>query len=134
MQSFHYTRAADIDEAMRLAARAGSGGQVRFLAGGTTLVDLMKLDVETPAHVIDINGLDGLDQVEVLSGGGVRLGPLVRTAALAPPPHLPAQYPFTLPPFLAGAPDHLRTQATPRDNPLQPTRLFALPAPPPPPP
>ncbi|MBV7483744.1 xanthine dehydrogenase family protein subunit M [Bordetella sp. BOR01] len=121
MHSFHYARAADIDEAMRLAAPAGPGRQVRFLAGGTTLVDLMKLDIETPTHVIDINGL-GLDQVEVLPGGQVRIGALVRNADLARHAHIAAHYPVLSQALLAGASAQLRNMATTSGNLLQRTR------------
>ncbi|MBO1113185.1 FAD binding domain-containing protein [Bordetella petrii] len=122
MHSFHYTRAADIDEALRLAAQAGPGEQVRFLAGGTTLVDLMKLDVETPTHLIDINGLGGLDQVEALPDGRTRIGALVRNADLARHPHIAAQYPVLSQALLAGASAQLRNMATTSGNLLQRTR------------
>ncbi|MBO9355704.1 xanthine dehydrogenase family protein subunit M [Bordetella petrii] len=122
MHSFQYTRAADIEEALRLAAPPSEPGrQVRFLAGGTTLVDLMKLEVETPAHVIDINGL-GLDQIEVLPDGGARIGALVRNADLARHAHIAAQYPVLSQALLAGASAQLRNMATTSGNLLQRTR------------
>jgi len=122
MQAFHYTRASDVDEAVRLAAQSGPGAQVRFLAGGTTLVDLMKLDVETPTHVVDINGLGGLDQVEPLPDGCIRIGALVRNADLAHHPHIAAHYPVLSQALLAGASAQLRNMATTSGNLLQRTR------------
>jgi len=121
MQAFHYTRAADVAEAVRLAAPGGPGDRVRFLAGGTTLVDLMKLDVETPTHVVDINGL-GLDQVELLPDGAVRVGALVRNADLARHPHIAARYPVLAQALLSGASAQLRNMATTSGNLLQRTR------------
>jgi len=121
MQAFHYTRAADIAEAVRLAAPDGPADRVRFLAGGTTLVDLMKLDVETPTHVVDINGL-GLDQVDVLADGTARVGALVRNADLARHPHILGHYPVLAQALLSGASAQLRNMATTSGNLLQRTR------------
>ncbi|MCD0503898.1 FAD binding domain-containing protein [Bordetella petrii] len=123
MHSFHYTRAASIDEAVRLAipTDARAGQPVRFLAGGTTLVDLMKLDVETPAHVVDITGL-GLDQIETLPDGGLRIGALVRNADLARHAQVASQYPVLSQALLAGASAQLRNMATTGGNLLQRTR------------
>lgn len=122
MHAFQYLRAADIDEAVRLAAAPGRPEtRVRFLAGGTTLVDLMKLDVETPAYVVDINGL-GLDQVEILADGRARIGALVRNADLARHPHIARHYPALSQALLAGASAQLRNMATTGGNLLQRTR------------
>src|SRR5580700_11380338 len=74
MQAFRYTQAKTVEGA------AASGG--RFVAGGTTLVDLMKLNVETPQVLVDINGLP-LDRVETTADGGLRIGALVRNSDLA---------------------------------------------------
>ena len=71
--------------AMAIAAQATTaqqGAEVRFIAGGTTLVDLMKLRVETPARVVDINRLP-LDKIEVAADGGLKIGALVRNSDLA---------------------------------------------------
>ena len=79
MERFQYTRARTIPEAIGIAAQsttAQQGAPVRFVAGGTTLVDLMKLDVERPTHLVDINGL-GLNKIERTSDGGLRIGALV---------------------------------------------------------
>ncbi|SAI67753.1 xanthine dehydrogenase [Bordetella ansorpii] len=119
MQNFRYSRAADVADAVRLAA--SEPARVRFLAGGTTLVDLMKLDVETPTHVVDINRL-GLDQVEVTAEGEVRVGAMVRNADLAHHPHIREHYPVLSQALLAGASAQLRNMATTGGNLLQRTR------------
>jgi xanthine dehydrogenase YagS FAD-binding subunit len=74
MQSFEFLRAADASAAITAGARSGTaqqGASVRFVAGGTTLLDLMKLNVERPGFVVDINRLP-LDKVESLADGGFR--------------------------------------------------------------
>ncbi|OZI49536.1 FAD binding domain-containing protein [Bordetella genomosp. 4] len=121
MHQFQYTRATDIDTALRLFATQGTGPPPRFLAGGTTLVDLMKLDVETPAHIIDINGL-GLNDIEVLPDGRTRIGALVRNADLARDERIAAQYPVLSQALLSGASAQLRNMATTSGNLLQRTR------------
>lgn len=118
MHRFHYTRATAIEDAVALA---GQYEQVRFLAGGTTLVDLMKLDVETPTQVIDINGL-GLDEVEVLPDGRTRIGALVRNADLARHAQVATHYPVLSQALLSGASAQLRNMATTSGNLLQRTR------------
>jgi xanthine dehydrogenase YagS FAD-binding subunit len=123
MHSFHYTRAHDLDAALRLAQTADPAEQVRFLAGGTTLVDLMKLDVETPAQVIDINGL-GLDQIERLPDGRTLIGALVRNADLARDPSIALHYPVLSQALLSGASPQLRNMATTGGNLLQRTRCL----------
>lgn len=123
MRNFHYTRASNIDDAMRLATLAEPTREVRFLAGGTTLVDLMKLDVETPTHVIDINDLR-LDAIEVLSDGRVLIGALVRNSDLARDTHIVAQYPVLSQALLSGASAQLRNMATTGGNLLQRTRCI----------
>lgn len=121
MHQFQYTRAADIDAALRLLATQGDGPPPRLLAGGTTLVDLMKLDVETPAHIIDINGL-GLNEIEVLADGRTRIGALVRNADLARDDRITAHYPVLSQALLSGASAQLRNMATTSGNLLQRTR------------
>ena len=76
MQTFHYVKASSVDKAL---AGASSG---KFIAGGTTLVDLMKLSVEQPPALVDINLLP-LDKIEPLPDGGLRIGALVRNSDLA---------------------------------------------------
>ncbi|CAM4019044.1 FAD binding domain-containing protein [Bordetella muralis] len=121
MHQFQYTRATDIDAALRLFSTQGAGPPPRFLAGGTTLVDLMKLDVETPAHIIDINGL-GLNDIEVLPDGRTRIGALVRNADLARDERIATHYPVLSQALLSGASAQLRNMATTSGNLLQRTR------------
>src|ERR1700682_2810645 len=94
MERFQFTRARTIPEAIGIAAQsttAQQGAPVRFLAGGTTLVDLMKLDVERPTRLVDINQL-GLAAIERTADGGLRIGALVRNAALAHDPAIGRDY------------------------------------------
>ncbi|CAN7670187.1 xanthine dehydrogenase family protein subunit M [Paraburkholderia hospita] len=100
---------------------AQQGAQVRFLAGGTTLLDLMKLDVEKPARVVDISRLP-LDRVEITDEGGVRIGALVRNADLALHPLIHEPYAVLSQALLAGASAQLRNMATTGGNLLQRTR------------
>jgi xanthine dehydrogenase YagS FAD-binding subunit len=79
MRSFTYERATTAAEAVAHAARTPGA---RFIAGGTNLLDLMKLEIETPAHLIDVNGL-GFDRIEPTAEGGLRIGALVRNTDLA---------------------------------------------------
>lgn len=123
MHSFHYARAGDIADAVGMALHDQPSRQVRFLAGGTTLVDLMKLDVETPTHVVDINGL-GLSEIEILPDGRTRIGALVRNADLAHDAHVRAHYPVLSQALLAGASAQLRNMATTSGNLLQRTRCI----------
>ena len=85
MKTFEFTRPADAAGAVATAAKAKTaqqGADIRFIAGGTTLVDLMKLSVETPAQVVDINRLP-LDKIEALPNGGLKIGATVRNSDLA---------------------------------------------------
>ena len=85
MQTFEFSRPADTAAAVATAAKAKTaqqGADVRFVAGGTTLLDLMKLNVETPAQVLDINRLP-LDKVEAAADGGLKIGATVRNSDLA---------------------------------------------------
>jgi xanthine dehydrogenase YagS FAD-binding subunit len=100
---------------------AQQGAQVRFLAGGTTLLDLMKLDVEKPARVVDISRLP-LDRVETTDEGGVRIGAMVRNADLAMNPLIHEPYAVLSQALLAGASAQLRNMATTGGNLLQRTR------------
>jgi xanthine dehydrogenase YagS FAD-binding subunit len=124
MEPFAFARARSLDEAIAAAARATTaqqGAEVRFVAGGTTLVDLMKLQVERPQHVVDINHLP-LDQVEPQPGGGLKIGALVRNADLARHPAVVRDYPVLSQALLAGASGQLRNMATTGGNLLQRTR------------
>ena len=115
MQSFRYTQARTVEGAVR------SGGT--FLAGGTTLVDLMKLDVMTPHAVVDINPLP-LDRVEPLPGGGLRIGAMVRNSDLANHAAVKQQYPVLSEALLSGASPQLRNMATTGGNLLHRTRCY----------
>src|SRR5690606_8094515 len=107
MNTFSFTRAATITE----ADQAASQDNARFIAGGTNLLDLMKEGVERPSRLIDINDL-GLDQVEVLADGQIRIGALVRNADLAVHPLIQERYPLLASALLAGASPQLRNMAT----------------------
>jgi xanthine dehydrogenase YagS FAD-binding subunit len=115
MQPFRYTQSRTVEGAVR------SGGT--FLAGGTTLIDLMKLDVLTPGTVVDINGLP-LDQVEPTPGGALRIGALVRNSDLANHPAVREKYAVLSEALLSGASPQLRNMATTSGNLLQRTRCY----------
>jgi xanthine dehydrogenase YagS FAD-binding subunit len=118
MKPFDYARAGTVDEA--LAAGAGGG---RYIAGGTNLIDLMKLQVETPGKLVDISRL-ALDGVEEIDGGGVRIGALVPNSDLAAHPLIRARYPMLSRALLAGASAQLRNKASTGGNLLQRTRCY----------
>lgn len=118
MKPFSYTRAADPVEAARAAA-AHPGA--RFIAGGTNLLDLMKVQVETPTHLIDINHL-GLDRIEPSDRGGLRIGALVRNTDLAADTRVRRDYGVLTRALVAGASGQLRNKATTAGNLLQRTR------------
>jgi xanthine dehydrogenase YagS FAD-binding subunit len=118
MKMFTYERARSPAEAAAAAARVPAA---RFIAGGTNLLDLMKLEVETPAHLVDINGL-ALDKIEPTPGGGLRIGALVRNTALASDPRVRRDYGLLSRALVAGATGQLRNMATTAGNLLQRTR------------
>ncbi len=119
MQSFEFQRARDALSAIAAGAKSGT----RFVAGGTTLLDLMKLNVERPEHIIDINGLP-LDEVEPLADGGLKIGATVRNSALAHHPIVQRDYAVLSQALLAGASGQLRNMATTGGNLLQRTRCM----------
>ncbi|RRA47220.1 xanthine dehydrogenase family protein subunit M [Acidipila sp. EB88] len=124
MIDFSLTRAGSTEQAIRLGANAKTaqqGALVRFIAGGTTLVDLMKLDVEQPRQVVDINGLALADVVRN-PDGSLRIGALVRNADLAHNPEVLRSYPVLSLALLSGASGQLRNMATTSGNLLQRTR------------
>src|SRR5246127_1105434 len=124
MHPFELIRAIDVTEAIQGAAEnstAQQGVQVRFVGGGTTLIDLMKLNVEKPQKVIDINGLP-LDKVEVLPDGGLKIGAVVRNSDLAHHAAVVRDYPVLSQALLSGASAQLRNMATTGGNLLQRTR------------
>jgi xanthine dehydrogenase YagS FAD-binding subunit len=118
MIEFQYARAGDVAEAVRLIA---GDPTAKFVAGGTNLIDLMKMDVERPAKVIDINRLP-LKQVEGTVGGGLRIGALVRNSDLAWHPLVERNYPVLASAVMAGASQQLRNMASTGGNLLQRTR------------
>ena len=126
MKMFEFTRPADPQSAIATAARARTaqqGADVRFVAGGTTLIDLMKLNVETPARVLDINRLP-LDKIEPTPDGGLKVGATVRNSDLANHPIVRRDYPVLSQALLNGASAQLRNMATTAGNLLQRTRCM----------
>jgi xanthine dehydrogenase YagS FAD-binding subunit len=126
MQSFEFLRADNASAAIAASARSSTaqqGASVRFVAGGTTLLDLMKLNVERPARVVDINRLP-LDKVEQLPGGGLKIGATVRNSDLAQDPVVRRDYAVLSQALLAGASAQLRNMATTGGNLLQRTRCM----------
>ncbi|CAN5902719.1 xanthine dehydrogenase family protein subunit M [soil metagenome] len=126
MERFQYTRARTIPEAIGIGAQANTaqqGAPGRFLAGGTTLVDLMKLNVEHPTRLVDINHL-GLNAVERTSDGGLRIGAMVRNTALAHDVNVVRDYRVLSEALLSGASAQLRNVATTGGNLLQRTRCM----------
>ncbi|HEY7749933.1 MAG TPA: xanthine dehydrogenase family protein subunit M [Aestuariivirgaceae bacterium] len=124
MHKFEFVRPKNPAEAIALAAKtntAQQGAEIRFLAGGTTLVDLMKLNVETPTQVVDINRLS-LDQIEATPDGGLMVGATVRNSDLAHHPVVQRDYPVLSQALLSGASTQLRNRATTGGNLLQRTR------------
>lgn len=117
MKSFTYERARSPEEAAKAAMRENA----RFIAGGTNLLDLMKLEIETPAHLIDVNGL-ALDKIEATPEGGLRIGALVRNTDLAADPRIRRDYGVLSRALLAGASGQLRNKATTAGNLLQRSR------------
>lgn len=124
MQTFAFNRAASTDQAIRLGAAsqtAQQGAQVRFIAGGTTLTDLMKLGVEQPQQLVDINHLP-LAEITAIDGGGLKVGALVRNSDFAQHPQVKADYRVLSEALLSGASAQLRNMATTGGNLLQRTR------------
>ncbi len=120
MKAFTYTRSAELAQA---TAEASNGAQAKFIAGGTNLLDLMKLQVETPEHLIDINHI-GLDMIEETPEGGLRIGALVRNSTLAADRHVREKYEVLSRALLSGASAQLRNKATTGGNLLQRTRCY----------
>jgi xanthine dehydrogenase YagS FAD-binding subunit len=118
MNSFDYLRPSTIPEAVAAASTPGSA----YLAAGTNLLDLMKGGIARPSRLIDINRLPGLDRIEPLPGGGVRIGALVRNADLAHDANFARRFPAVAEALLSGASAQLRNAATVGGNLLQRTR------------
>ncbi len=117
MQPFQFTRATSVDAAVKAQAAA----QTRFVAGGTNLIDMMKLDVEQPTTLIDINDL-ALSAITPTPGGGLHLGALSRNSDVAHHPTVVRDYPALSEALLSGASPQLRNMATTGGNLLQRTR------------
>jgi xanthine dehydrogenase YagS FAD-binding subunit len=121
MKAFTYERVDSVEQAAEAASRHEGA---RFIAGGTNLLDLMKIQVETPSHLIDINRIGGLDRVEPTGDGGLRIGTLVRNSDLAAHLDVRRRYPVLARALLAGASGQLRNKATTGGNLLQRTRCY----------
>jgi len=118
MKPFTYERAQSPSDAAAAAAR---DPRAKFIAGGTNLLDLMKLQIEAPTHLIDVNGL-ALDKIEPTQEGGLRIGALVRNTDLAADERIRRDYGVLSRALLAGASGQLRNRATTAGNLLQRTR------------
>lgn len=126
MQPFELVTAKDVPDAVRAQSTsqtAQQGATVRFIAGGTNLIDYMKLNVETPRQLVDINGLP-LNRIEVLPNGGLRIGALARNSEVAHHNIVQTVYPVLSQAILSGASTQLRNMATTAGNLLQKTRCM----------
>lgn len=126
MKTFQLTRASDSAQAIATAAKASTaqqGAEIRFIGGGTTLIDLMKLNVEQPETLVDITRLP-LDRIEALPDGGLTIGAVVRNSDLAYHPLVRKNYAVLSEAILSGASAQLRNMATTAGNLLQRTRCM----------
>lgn len=126
MKTFALTRATDPAQAVATAAKAKTaqqGAEIRFIGGGTTLIDLMKLNVEQPQTLVDINHLP-FDKIEALPDGGLTIGAVVRNSDLAYHPIVKKNYAVLSEAILSGASAQLRNMATTAGNLLQRTRCM----------
>ncbi len=118
MNRFEYVRPASVADAIKAGAVPGAA----YLAAGTNLLDLMKVSIMRPGYVVDISRLPGLDRIETLPDGGVRIGALVRNSDLVYDPAFAKHYPAVAEALLSGASAQLRNAATVGGNLLQRTR------------
>ncbi|SMC73785.1 xanthine dehydrogenase family protein subunit M [Rhizobium sp. RU36D] len=118
MREFTYERATSVEQA---AATAAANPGAKFIAGGTNLLDLMKLEIETPTHLIDVNGL-GLDTIDATADGGLRIDAMVRNTDLAAHETVRRDYALLTRALVSGASGQLRNKATTAGNLLQRTR------------
>src|SRR5437879_5986700 len=126
MRMFEFHRPENAASAIAAGAQAKTaqqGADIRFLAGGTTLIDLMKLEVETPGRLLDINRLP-FDEVEELPNGGLKIGATVRNSDLAHHTKVQEDYAVLSQAILSGASAQLRNMATTAGNLLQRTRCM----------
>src|SRR3954467_1572371 len=126
MHTFEFTRPENAAAAVSTAAKAKTaqqGADIRFLAGGTTLVDLMKLNVETPSRLLDVNRLP-LDKIEATPDGGLKIGATVRNSDLANHTTVKRDYAVLSQAILSGASGQIRNMATTAGNLLQRTRCM----------
>jgi xanthine dehydrogenase YagS FAD-binding subunit len=126
MKTFAITRATDSAQAIAMAAKAKTaqqGAEIRFIGGGTTLIDLMKLNVEQPRTLIDVNRLP-LNKIEALPDGGLTIGAEVRNSDLAYHPLVRKNYAVLSEAILSGATAQIRNMATTAGNLLQRTRCM----------
>src|SRR5437667_4018276 len=126
MKTFEFIRPANAAAAITTAAQAKTaqqGAEVRYIAGGTTLLDLMKLNVETPGRLLDINRLP-LDKIETTADGGLKIGATVRNSDLAHHSTVRRDYSVLSQAILAGESAQLRNMATTAGNLLQRTRCM----------
>jgi len=124
MELFELVTARTIPDAVKAQAKsstAQNGADVRFIAGGTNLIDYMKLNVERPKELVDINGLP-LDRIEKTADGGLKIGALARNADVAQDAVVKEQYAVLSQALLSGASPQLRNMATTAGNLLQKTR------------
>jgi xanthine dehydrogenase YagS FAD-binding subunit len=119
MKAFTYERATECRAAAKAAARPGA----KFIAGGTNLLDLMKLEIEQPTHLVDVSRLP-LAKIEDTSDGGLRIGSQVPNSDLAADQRVRVQYPVLSQALLAGASGQLRNKASTGGNLLQRTRCY----------
>ena len=126
MRMFEFTRLESAPAAIKTAGQAKTaqqGADIRFVAGGTTLIDLMKLEVETPTRLLDINRLP-FDKIEEVHDGGLKIGATVRNSDLANHPRVQRDYSVLSQALLSGASAQLRNMATTAGNLLQRTRCM----------
>jgi xanthine dehydrogenase YagS FAD-binding subunit len=120
MEAFQFSQVNTVNSALE-AVRSQT--ETKFVAGGTTLIDLMKLNVETPKRIVDINSLP-LSQIESTADGGLKIGAMVRNSDLAHDPTVQQRYPVLSEALLSGASPQLRNMATTGGNLLQRTRCY----------
>ncbi|HYD82450.1 MAG TPA: FAD binding domain-containing protein, partial [Opitutus sp.] len=118
MRAFAFSRAENVRDAV---ARHGVDGHVEYLAGGTTLIDLIKLEVMRPGAVVDVNRI-GFTDIQPQPDGGLRIGAMVRNSDLARHPIVRERYPGLAEALLSGASAQVRNMATTAGNLLQRTR------------